>query len=233
MRSNKEIREEAWKLVWTNKNFFKLIGVSVLHFVILFSVLGALTFAMMGMSEPARSLASVFVNVLGGIFQGVVALGLTAMTLALVSGAPSPYRESFLGYSYPFRAFFAQLVLGFVISLWMLPCALMAAFSFSANATALFALSYFVYVVVLFVISYRYRFFWFVKAENPSSGAFEAVRTAVKMSEGHRLALFKFDLSYWLSALWLLVPIVGGCIFLAHWSLGAAIFYRDLRHQAD
>lgn len=229
MKTNKEIRQEAWALLWQRKTFLKMTGMMLLHIAVLVGVCGTLAYAMLGMKEPEQSIAGVLVNILAGIFQGVVILGLSAMTLALVKGAPAPYRESFIGYSYPFRAFFAQLVLGFMITLWTIPFALLLVLSASLSSMAIFLLAYIGYIIAVFVVGYRYRLFWYVKAENPSSGAFEALGEAVKLVNGHKLALFKFDMSYWLAALWLFVPIVGGFIFVTYWSLGSAIFYRELK----
>ena len=44
---------------------------------------------------------------------------------------------------------------------------------------------------------YRYRFLWLVKAEHPEWSAGECLRSCKAMMEGHKMASFKLDCSYW------------------------------------
>lgn len=232
--TNKEIRAEAWQLLWTKKNFLKLTGMFFVQLTIATLVTAAVmivTLRSVEVGEMANPLGEVAGNFLTGIIQSVATLGIVAMTLALVKGEESPYKEAFLGFSYPFRSFFAMVAQNFLYFFYSLPMIALAALALAFNLPLLVVPVYVAWVALLIYLVYRYRFFWLVKAESPKSGAFEALREAVKLSNGEKWKLFKFDLSYWLSALWLLVPIVGGFIFLWHFALGTAIYYRELRRE--
>lgn len=234
MLSNKEIRAEAWRLMWTKLNFLKLTGMFLVQLSIVVLVTAAVlmvTYRSLEAGETVNPLGEIAGNLLTGIIQSVAMLGVTAMTLALVTGAEAPYRESFLGYAYPFRAFFAMITQNFIYFVWSMPMIGLAGIALAGKLPLLPVPIYLAWMGLLFYLIYRYRFFWFVKAEAPKLGAFEALREAVKLSNGEKWKLFKFDLSYWLSALWLLVPIVGGFIFLWHFALGTAIYYRELRRE--
>lgn len=234
MLSNKEIRAEAWRLMWTKLNFLKLTGMMIFHFIAVGLVVGAVVavlYRSLESGETVNPFGEFAGRILVGIIQSVASLGLTAMVLALAKAEETPYKESFLGYAYPFRSFFAMLAINFTFLLWGLPIIALACLMLALALPLLLVPIYLAWVMMIFYLIYRYRFFWFVKAESPKMGAFEALRESVKLSNGEKWKLFKFDLSYWLSALWILVPIVGGFIFLWHFALGTAIFYRELRRE--
>ncbi|MCQ2367870.1 MAG: DUF975 family protein [Kiritimatiellae bacterium] len=236
MRSSKEIREEAWSLLWKNNHIWKLFGVGALQYLIIIGVIVAL-YALFGFNKSAEGI----VQLVGNLFQAVMTMGLAAAFLGVVRGEERGIlSDSFLGYLYPFRAFFAQMVMGLVILAWVfLP--LVATVVLAAKAletgTSILALSamifYLISIIIALVVSYRYRQLWFIKADDPSSGAFAALKRSVKMMEGNKWRLFKFDMSYWLAALWIFVPIVGWIIFFNYWALGSAIFYRDLLEKQE
>lgn len=234
MRSSKEIREEAWSLLWKNNHIWKLFGVWVLQMVIYFGAIGTL-FALVGFNKSAESL----IQIVGQLFQAVMALGFAAAFLGVARGEEGDIlSDSFLGYKYPFRAFFAQLVVGFVMLAWIfVPIVILVGIltmivhsggEVNSAMIGVAGLAYLISFIIVLTVSYRYRQLWFIKADDPSSGAFAALKRSVKMMEGNKWRLFKFDMSYWLAALWILVPIVGWIIFFNYWALGSAIFYRDL-----
>lgn len=231
MRSSKEIREEAWSLLWKNNHIWKLFGVGVLQAIIYFGVVGTL-FWLVGFNKNAESL----IQIVGNLFQAVIALGLCAALLGVARGEEGAIlSDSFLGYKYPFRAFFAQMVAGFVILAWVfLPLAVTVALAARALETrttlhVIGAMMFYLFsIIIAITVSYRYRQLWFVKSDDPSSGAFAAIKRSAKMMDGHKWQLFKLDMSYWLAALWIFVPIVGWIIFANYLALGSAIFYRDL-----
>lgn len=232
MRKSKEIREEAWALLWKNNHIWKLFGAGVLHFLIVLAV-SALSYAALG-----KELGEGLGNLIGNLLQAVMCLGFAAAYLAIVKGEEGGVvSNAFSGYLYPFRAFFAQMVFGFVMLAWMLPVfGVIIVLGFfvpteqlSPNeALCVLTLLYLMVLAIAIPVSYRYRQLWFIKAENPSGGAFAALKTSAKMMEGHKWELFKFDMSYWLAALWLFVPVIGWIVFFNYWALGSAIFYRDL-----
>lgn len=234
MRSSKEIREEAWSLLWKNNHIWKLFGVWVLQMIILLGVVLTLS-TLTGFNENAEGL----IQLVGNLLQAVIALGMGAALLGIVRGEEgSVLSDSFLGYLYPFRAFFAQMVAGFVILAWaFVPIVIlvgiltMVAHSGGEVNSAMIGvagLAYLIAFIIVLTVSYRYRQLWFIKADDPSSGAFAAIKRSAKMMDGHKWRLFKLDMSYWLAALWIFVPVVGWIIFFNYWALGSAIFYRDL-----
>lgn len=234
MRSSKEIREEAWSLLWKNNHIWKLFGVWVLHMVIYFGAC-AFVYSLTGFNDNAGGI----VQLVGNLFQAVMALGFAAAFLGVVRGEEGEIlSDSFFGYKYPFRAFFAQMVMGFVILAWaFLPLVVTVSLAARALETrttlhVIGAMMFYLFsIIIAITVSYRYRQLWFIKADDPSSGAFAALKRSVKMMEGNKWRLFKFDMSYWLAALWILVPIVGWIIFFNYWALGSAIFYRDLLEE--
>lgn len=244
MRSSKEIREEAWTLLWKNNHIWKLFGAWVLQAIILFAVIDIIG-SLVGFNKNAEGI----VQLIGNLFQAVIALGMAAALLGIARGEEGDIlKDSFLGYLYPFRAFFAQMVMGFVMLAWIfLPMLLLVGLAYSFKATVseemgpillfggmlLSAFILFVIFVIVLTVSYRYRQLWFIKADDPSSGAFAAIKCSAKMMEGYKWRLFKFDMPYWLAALWILVPIVGWIIFCNYWALGSAIFYRDLLKKQE
>lgn len=239
MRSSKEIREEAWALLWKNNHIWKLFGVGVLQAIIYFGVVGTL-FWLVGFNKNAESL----IQIVGNLFQAVIALGLCAALLGVARGEEGAIlSDSFLGYKYPFRAFFAQLVAGFVILAWMfVPIVILVGIltmiahdggEITPAMIGVAGLAYLIAFIIVLTVSYRYRQLWFIKADDPSSGAFAALKRSVKMMDGHKWQLFKLDMSYWLAALWIFVPIVGWIIFANYLALGSAIFYRDLLVAKD
>lgn len=239
MRSSKEIREEAWSLLWKNNHIWKLFGAWVLQMIIFFGVVFTLS-ALTGFNENAEGL----IQMVGNLLQAVIALGLSAALLGIVRGEEGEVlSDSFLGYLYPFRAFFAQMVMGFVMLAWIfLPMLLWVGLAYSFKAAAseamgpillfggmlLSAFILFVIFAIVITVSYRYRQLWFIKADDPSSGAIAAIKRSAKLMDGQKWKLFKLDMSYWLAALWIFVPVVGWIIFFNYWALGSAIFYRDL-----
>lgn len=236
MRSSKEIREEAWSLLWKKNHIWKLFGVWILQTIILLVVVLTLS-ALTGFNENAEGL----IQLVGNLFQAVIALGLSAALLGIVRGEEGKVlSDSFFGYLYPFRAFFAQMAVSFVILAWVfLPLAVTVALAARALETrttlhVIGAMMFYLFsIIIAFTVSYRYRLLWFIKADDPSSGAFAAIKRSAKMMDGHKWRLFKLDMSYWLAALWILVPIVGWIIFFNYWALGSAIFYRDLLKEQN
>lgn len=239
MRKSKEIREEAWSLLWKSGNIWKLFGVGMLQWIIMFSVLMTI-YWLTGFNKSAEPL----VNLVGNLFQAVMALGMCAALLGVARGEEGDIlSDSFLGYKYPFRAFFAQMVMGFVMIAWIfVPIVILVgiltmvahnAGEIDHTLIGAAGIAYLLAAVIAIVVSYRYRQLWFIKADDPSSGAFASVKASVKMMKGHKWELFKLDMSYWLAALWLFVPVIGWIIFFNYWALGSAIFYRDLLKEQN
>lgn len=246
MRSNKEIRAEAWMMIWRRGNLFKLVGCALLHLFTIGVVFCGLNYTLYGAivydltAETIHPFAELFLRFAMSLFVAVAMMGLNATILRIANDETGIFRSTLLGYAYPFRAFFAEIVKRFVMFALAFPLivvmALPLAYCLKGIEVGLLlwlslGAAYLILVAYVLAISYRYRLMWYLKAETPTSGAFEALRMSVKMIDGYKMRLFKFDMSYWLASLLVLIPIVGGIIFVSHWAVGSAIFYRELKAE--
>lgn len=203
MRKSKEIREEAWSLLWKSGNIWKLFGVGMLQSIIMIAVLVTL-----GWLTGFKKEAEMLVNLVGNLFQAVMALGMCAALLGVARGEEGDIlSDSFFGYKYPFRAFFAQMVMGFCLVAWLIiPILILVGIIIKITHSVgedpftfiiSMGLAELLIVILAITVSYRYRQLWFVKADDPSSGAFATVKASAKMMKGHKWELFKLDMSYW------------------------------------
>lgn len=51
-------------------------------------------------------------------------------------------------------------------------------------------------VLVMWIVSYRYRMIWFLLMDHPDASPWQLLRTSSAMTQGHRWELFLLDLSF-------------------------------------
>lgn len=236
MKTSKELRREAWTALWQNANILKLVGAwATLICICLTAVLGvALAFGCFSdphpFAEPQAGFPEVAVRFASTLFQAVMTLGLSSVLLGIIDGGEHVFQHAFLGFKYPFRAVWLQIVLGFYMFIWMFPALLLLiGVVILTQSPPIVFLSSMLVGVYIFAVSYRFRLVWYVKADHVELGAIATISRAEKLMEGEKMRLFHLDLSYFLASLWIFVPVVGWAILASYVALGTAAFYRDLK----
>lgn len=237
MKTSKELRGEAWEALWVHANILKLVGAWMVFLALAFTAYFAVTIALGTTPTPfepraVSPAANLLLRFVATVLQSVFALGVAAQLLAAIRGEKTVFAKAFVGFSCPLRTLWLHLILGFYTMIWLLPGALLflgaVVYAIRMDSFYLVAIPYSFFVLYALAVTYRFRLVWFVRAARPELGAVETVKTAVKMIDGHKMRLFRLDLSYILASLWLFVPVIGWAILFCYVALGTAAFYRDL-----
>lgn len=214
MKSNREMRDEAWGALFVRRWIGRLIAVSLLFFAV--NTMVQLTFSSVcevagimtvedyrtenklskitGEAPPVKPTkaqlpgifaASAFEYFILFIFAGIAAYGNSRVQLKAARGEESP--DWFRGTLDGFKDPFGMLGLMFRQGLQIFLWTLLL-------------------VVPGIVAAYRYRNAWFVKADHPDWSAGACLRESGRLMRGRKGRAFLFDLSYWK---WMLVMFAG------------------------
>ena len=202
MRSNKEMRQEAWGILTSSKwgwrilfNYMVLGAIAVavvLALAYAYRCAGiqtwesfeearkaakasGITLAVPSSREAMRmSLASGFSNFVGYLFQGIIAFGIiTTLVKCIRNESERWFADAFGGFKRPFGLLWLTALMTLKIFLWTL-----------------------LLVIPGIIAAFRYALAWYVKAEDPEMGANACLKRSGEIMKGRKLRLFLFSLSY-------------------------------------
>jgi len=223
MRSNKEMREEAWKVV-RGKWFWRMVSAGLLLNCIAQLVLGLIKYlykdmeiqtwtgflqsklqALQGgldLTVPSTVAgwrmtgASVFELFFTYLFGAILAFGLAVVVLkAIRDDEKSWFSDAFGGYRRPLEVTWFLVLMNLRVFLWSL-----------------------LLFIPGLVAIYRYRQAWYVKVENPDWSASRCLAESGKMMKGYKWRAFEFDCSYLGWFLLLIVSVSTGTILTLSFS---------------
>lgn len=204
MKTNKELRGEAWQRLWKGRWFWRIFAAAILLGMISQVVTGALggVLAVLNIQNwgdyfdavkanrfdptvPIPVLSSTYVwqattstglrLFLGCIMGGITAWGVSRVVLKACRQDESLWlQDGFWGFRRPFEA--AGLLLNYALRIGV-------------------GLVFFIVPGV--IAFYRYRYVFYVKNDNPDWGVLRCFRECRRMMAGHKLRAFCLDLSYW------------------------------------
>jgi len=261
MRTNREIRQDAWRLMRTKWLWRLLLVGAVLNLIgqmanqlvrqayrqmeirtfeeFLQSKLGALQQGL-DYTVPSASAAwqmtgaSLFELFIASIFAAIVAFGFAGVALKATAGNESRwFADSFEGFKRPLELAWLTVLMNLLVMLWSL-----------------------LLIIPGIVALYRYRQAWYLKVENPDWSARQCLAESARLMKGYKWRAFEFDLSYagWglllvatFSAAGVLSVAGGAVSFLSvlvgglsvylvlfvfcYFFTGRAAFYRELRKE--
>lgn len=219
MKSNKEIRQQAWTIV-RSQWLWRLLTVGLVLNCIsqlaswllgkMFLDIGVQTWndywvakakamqAGLDCAVPSLRLAAEMTGVtfcqyfIAYIFAAILAFGFAGAALKATRNENERwFADSFEGFKRPLELAWLMFSVNVRVALWSL-----------------------LFIIPGVVAAYRYRQAWYLKSEHPDWSAGECLRASAKMMKGYKGRAFVFDLSYW-GWLLLLVVIMGTGIILA------------------
>lgn len=238
MKSFKEMREEAWKKV-TSRWFFRMLAAVGFLSLIAGAVNGSLQsyyrtneiatwqdFALTVMQYMRAGLtltvpssqqfwamtqATFLQQFLAMLFNGIVSLGVAAITLKAVRGDETHwFASAYHGFRIPLSVLWMNFLLFLII---------------------LFGLFLFVIPGVIFI--FMFTMAWYVKCDHPDYSATECLGASSRLMRGHKLQLLLFLLSYFgwfmlaafaLSTAVVIMKTMPGAALFALANLGFAAF---------
>ena len=229
MRSNKEMRQEAWGILTGSKWGWRILFNYMVLGAIAFAALIALTYAYeragiqtwesfnearkaaqasgITLAVPSSreamrmTFASGFSNFVGYLFQGIVAFGLiTTLVKCIKDESEGWFSDAFGGFKRPFGLLWLTALMTLKIFLWTL-----------------------LLVIPGIIAAFRYALAWYVKAENPEMGANACLKRSGEIMKGRKLRLFLFSLSYIGWVLLAFLPFVVAAL-VAQANIGGAPF---------
>ena len=263
MRSNAEIRQDAWK-VMRSKWLWRLLAVGAILNLIAQTANQAVSRAFgkmniqtwtdfmqakvkamqggLGYTVPSAQVAwqmtgaSSFELFIAYIFTAIVAFGFAGAALKAVGNAEERwFSDSFGGFKRPLELAGLAFLMNLLVMLWSL-------FLFFPGLVAI----------------YRYRQSWYLKSEHPDWSAWKCIAASGRMMKGYKWRAFCFDLSYlwWLllAALTLVAAVATGGVgdepsltgmalggiglylmlfVFCYFFTGRAAFYRELQKETD
>lgn len=226
MRTNKEMREEAWKVVrgkwlWRMLSaglLLNLIGQCVVGFVKYLykdleiptwvgflqskaeAIRGGLDLTLPSAAAGWRMTgASAFELFINCLFAAILAFGCAGVALKAVRNDEKEWLpEAFAGYRRPLDVTWFIFLLNLRVFLWSL-----------------------LFVIPGIVAAYRYRQAWYLKVENPEWSAAKCLAESGNMMKGCKWRAFSFDLSYAGWALAAILMLSGAALFPAGGADGA------------
>lgn len=125
-----------------------------------------------------------------------------------------------LGWLY-FRLYLAYLVWFILASLLVSPLCLgvikfgeiLGEGNFLVAAIVLIMIVALIYITILLVPFYKYRFLFRIKADHPDWSAGECMRYCRKLTNGNKIRSFKLDCAYWRIMTWLLLSALPILVF--------------------
>ncbi len=204
MKTNKEMRDEAWTALFKRRWFGRFVWLTIVLTAItslvnsllaagcqfasvqtvadywaqnfLARTTNALPPAMpTGAEIPGIFAMSIFVQLIALIFSGISMFAMARASLRAARGEDANWFTGLLdGFKQPFGMLALAFRYLFQIFLWML-----------------------LFVIPGIIAFYRYRFAWKVKSDHPDWSAGQCLNESARLTAGRKLALFKFDCSYW------------------------------------
>ena len=263
MRSNNEIRECAWRLLWQEKWFWKLLGGAILLNVcsqVVYSVLNGVLYRLgvFGMTALSNALEEYAKNrtPLPEITPSLVTqfASSTALTLffAFIMSSISAYGNSTLllraadennegwlkaafgGFAIPLDLAWLFFRMSLIFLFWsvvaLVPSGAVVWLGLKVAplpASTPYLLAVFValclYVAIMCIPFYRYRYLFRMKAEHPDWAAGRCIGECAALSDGFKWRCFLHDCSYWKI---LLVPLL--LLFACVAAVCGATFVRQL-----
>ena len=220
MKSNKELKDLAWKRLWSEhwlgRLFFGgallgfcgyVIQIAITKATFNFGVLSWFDyFQAVGQNKidvttPIPKLTKLFVlqatsSTLLEVFfsllmSGIVAYGCAViLKKCLVNEEKGWLKASFGGFKYPFGMVWLTLRTWLIWIGWALFLVILPPLG----------------VFFLIVLFYRYRFIWLVKVEHPDWSAGACLKYCRELMKGHKRESFKLDCAYWLPITLMLLP---------------------------
>lgn len=201
MRTNAEMRAEAWKVV-RGKWFWRMLTAGVLLNCVGQLVLGLIGYLYKDMQIPtwteflqskagmlAQGLdltppssaaswrmtgASAFELFIAYLFAAIMAFGFASLLLKAFRNEEKGWlSNAFSGYGRPLELTWLMVLMNLRTFLWSL-----------------------LFVIPGIVAIYRYRQAWYLKAENPDWSASKCLSDSGRMMKGYKWRAFAFDLSY-------------------------------------
>lgn len=221
MRTYREMRQDAWKIVtdssWMGRlivNYTVLVGIAVGAVVAIafaFQAAGIQTWdSFRAAAEEAKrnglelavpsareawrmTLASMFATVVQYLFYGIVTFGIVTTLLKCIKNDTSRwFSDAFGGFRRPFEMLWLMLLMMIKIMLWAL-----------------------LFIIPGIVAGFRYMLSWYIKAENPGMSASACIKRSSELMRGRKLHMLAFSFSYIGWFLLAVVPYFAGCFVAA------------------
>lgn len=222
MKSNREIRREAWEVI-RGKWFLRLVTVLLALNFIGQAVVGLVmrsfrelnietwgdflaakaNAAGEGLGYTVPSLraacqmtgATLFQMFVGYIFAAIFTFGFAITALKALRGDEQGWlHDSFGGFRRPLDVMWLMVLMNLKVFLWSL-----------------------LFLVPGIIAAYRYRQAWYLKGENPDWSASRCLKESGRMMKGRKAQAFALDLSY---AGWFILALVALEAFLVMTGLG-------------
>lgn len=257
MKSNCEIRSEAWNLLMRRGWIWKLLGASILLSVAVQLVVSVFDMAMSsldcltvnGLREQMRDTGEIPVisgdmitdllpSVLFSMFIGFIMSGITAygnnlmLNRAVDDNEQKWLPSAFGGFKIPldlawlkFRMFLVYLAWSFLAALASMPLIflllsvanVMDAGSLQILPLLLSISILLVFISILTVPFYKYRFLFRIKADHPDWTASECMQYCCELTNGNKMRSFKLDCSCWGILTCLVIAILAFAAALISW----------------
>lgn len=257
MKSNFEIRSEAWNLLMRRGWIWKLLGASILLSVAVQLVVSVFDMAMSsldcltvnGLREQMRDTGEIPVisgdmitdllpSVLFSMFIGFIMSGITAygnnlmLNRAVDDNEQKWLPSAFGGFKIPldlawlkFRMFLVYLAWSFLAALASMPLIflllsvanVMDAGSLQILPLLLSISILLIFISILTVPFYKYRFLFRIKADHPDWTASECMQYCCELTNGNKMRSFKLDCSYWGILTCLVIAILAFAAALISW----------------
>ncbi len=221
MKTNREIRKEAWGIV-RGKWFWRIFLAGGALYLISFTVSGLLlavygnmeipTWAAfleaklehmrhgLGYAVPSTAAAwkmtgaTLFQQFVGYLFGAICLFGLATLLLkATRDDGQDWFASAFGGFRRPFGVLWLLVLMNILIFLWSL-----------------------LLIIPGIIAIYRYRQAWYLKSEHPDWGAWKSIDESCRMMYGRKWQAFALDFSF---LVWL---FLGGMVFAITLGIGIA-----------
>lgn len=141
------------------------------------------------------------------LLGGAISLGIAKLSLSIVRCEEFGWKMVFLGFGRFFKYFFAYLLFGLSVILASL-----------------------LLIIPGIVVALQYSMIFFIMADDPEIGIFEAFRISADITYGHKWRLFKMQIFFLLTMVLTLFTLGIGLLFLYPWYLvSLARFYEEIK----
>ena len=219
MYDRKAFKREAKQLMRTATPHFMLVA---LVYYLLTTGLNYVVSFLSDLGGVMTGVLSMFLSILVSLLALVMSVGFSNYALRLVRGENDGMGGLFEPFSYAGRSIGMSLLVAVFVFLWSMlvvvagaaVCVVvfMLAESVPALAVVLVVVVYIAMVVAIVAISLRYAMANFALAEDPESGAMNAIRRSIQMMRGFKGKLFILQLSFlgWQLLVGLIILVVLG-----------------------
>ena len=220
MRSCREMRQDAWKIMTGSKWGWKILLNGIVLYAIMIAVVVGLDYVFeaagiqtwesfreaqreakrsgvdlaiaSGHEAMRMTLASGISAFVNYLFQGIVAFGMITTLLKCVKGGTQGwFSGAFGGFARPLEMLWLTILMMIKVFLWAL-----------------------LLIIPGIIACLRYALAWYVKAENPDKGANDCIKRSCELMHGRKCHLVVFGLSYicWYLLVFLAVMIMAICM---------------------